>query len=1231
MIKNFFGANNESDEELVQKYLKNIDQNEDIENSISDLKPLVGQFKKQVSMHIQSILRAFSSNITNNNIVEGILVILIFLLKETNSDSVSNTEFMIGDKASFEAFCECLKSDNENRKRGSLSIFKRLSELAPEPLKQLFFNNASFQSSLIGLSNTNNPQLYRNLFPLIRTLVNGNNEIKQMVMFQIIDHLIAKFSTEPQEVLETFESLVSGHLMNQKLFVGSGYLSHVYSQLKMNSKYAVSFLTVLFKSEEGPNFRKETIVKDIVRTVLSLVLSNTDNRVSVIRLLGYLIKGNHDLCAIMSNDFASLLRLIFSSEQEAEQESYYFLIECFLYQSSDYPSFLAHEIIKQPDTLSILQFYDSKVNLFMNIITLSRICILSDRTTQTLFLCSPTGDDIQCFGSLVINALISSQTIDSKQFRSILQFISVLIWESSSTVLFFINNMSKDLGNSKQNGLVLLVKLCQKDTPKFVRELSVIVLLECLLFKISGDPVFSQLVSFIKAHLPMPELKEVVFEMQKSILETHESLMKDFSLEAIRVVIKNFDILLSDQSAHQSESSQIISLKNKISELEKENSSLKNNLDDFQKLKEEFDEQDSEIQKLNQALQSYNDTLETKNEEIESLKKDNKIKDDLKDREHEIELLKKKILEYEEEKRIFVKESQIRQLNNNDEDVISLKHENDQLKEEMKALLIQQSISLNSQHDDNQNIDKEMDNRIKKLENQFEDCKLQVLKLENELEIKSKTISELEEDIIKFSEGTTNESTNIVTNQLEDSKLKMLELEKEIDECNLDISSKQDTINNQISNINEMMIEIESYKNQISRTDSEKISLINELEKEKKDGSEKIEALLKKIDEQNQKIQSLFDSNNYKDLAISEKDDLLVKISGYEIHITEMERKSEQFQNEKRMIIEQLQNDIKTKEQEIEKYHNDTHEKDRLITQLQKEISDLQKSLELASLESTKTITLMQKELNEEKSKEIDLSRTIQELNDQKVALENQNSHLLEENGNYQQIVLKLKETNKHLLQKERNIELEINQLRESQNMASDEKVGALIKEIGLHKAKISELMENIDESKDKNEGLQKQIDNLMYSNEQMNLKHIEDIKRLKGNNTNDINDLKSKYRSIWSSKKHEIHKLQAYINKSLRQNIQSFMNEWMEVLLEYKNVSKELSPKFMAKVSTNNEGNTSMKKYKVLYQKYKTQRQKFMELKNYLLNVEQEFEALKKKYSSALCLIGSMHKKLNM
>ena len=205
-------------------------------------------------------------------------------------------------------------------------------------------------------------------------------------------------------------SLLYNNNDTQKMFVEMNHLNDLVPAIQSSDEQAIDFLIMLFStSNNASKYRHFILGSELFQIVVTQARANTEKRSKFIRLLGWLIRGDSDLCALMteatpttnnansntpnSNLTATtttleiILRTAISSSDQEERNSSLFFIECYLIKSKVTPDFLAKTICQKIgiESSNMLLNFESKPNEVSSLLLIACDCLLANHDTLFIF------------------------------------------------------------------------------------------------------------------------------------------------------------------------------------------------------------------------------------------------------------------------------------------------------------------------------------------------------------------------------------------------------------------------------------------------------------------------------------------------------------------------------------------------------------------------------------------------------------------------------------------------------------------------------------------------------------------------------------------------------------------------------------------------------------------------------------------------------------------------------
>lgn len=612
----FAPPSTESDEDLVNRRIRDLTSNTDVEDAIRDIEPLARQFSSLIGVNASTaLIQALTRFRNDDDMIVSILKIMNELVRDDSLESNSNAGFIINESESLLNIFECLSNQKPSIRGLALTLVKNLVRLQLPKVQSTILEDPRAQELILQLADDTNEMIRSNFLYLVPQLVQGNPEIQKCFAFRLLDWLADGIALGSSgNMFGVLQSLLEGNIQTQKLFVETGHMSKIVPALKAGDEKAAEFLLMLFTSSEVTSFQKFVGESGLLQPVLSQSLESSKQRGVFWRLLGAMIKGNTDLCSIVDPELSRLVIAILQSKDDREDGTYF--IECYaLKGAQNLTSVLCQSL--QQQTISILENFEQKKVEVANLLVCARCCLIANHDTLSAFLGSSIAEEQSFFSR--VTAMIAQASGDSVLMLAIMQFLAAGVWESGIAAEKFVESSTN-----------VLVKLCLRATQEPLRSVACLAVLEALLFKTKSQ-VFSQLVASVKTHIGVSEMVAVVDAYAKSFSDKNDvSLWSEFVQESVRVIKKNSDALLSDDVEVKSETGQVSLLQAKLSEAlqenekkQKENESLLKEIEENRKavtnLESQLEEFSNAIEAYERILKDHQETAAMKDTENERL------------------------------------------------------------------------------------------------------------------------------------------------------------------------------------------------------------------------------------------------------------------------------------------------------------------------------------------------------------------------------------------------------------------------------------------------------------------------------------------------------------------------------------------------------------------------------------------------------------------------------------
>ncbi|KAH0791666.1 hypothetical protein GPJ56_004352 [Histomonas meleagridis] len=210
LLKFFAPDSQETDEEFVNRCLDNLNNPKLVRDALIDIVPFARKYSSIIGLKSSTILAKLLSDFSKDNeAVQNILQILNELVLDDSLDSNSNSGYIVDEETALPNIFECLNNKSAKIRGLSLSLIKNLLRLQPSKVQSFFFETARAQKSLCNLIDDPVDMIRSNFMYLIPSLVQGNNDIQQMMAFSLMDPLAERISTLPSaEVIPALQSLL---------------------------------------------------------------------------------------------------------------------------------------------------------------------------------------------------------------------------------------------------------------------------------------------------------------------------------------------------------------------------------------------------------------------------------------------------------------------------------------------------------------------------------------------------------------------------------------------------------------------------------------------------------------------------------------------------------------------------------------------------------------------------------------------------------------------------------------------------------------------------------------------------------------------------------------------------------------------------------------------------------------------------------------------------------------
>lgn len=400
-----------------------------------------------------------------------------------------------------------------------------------------------------------------------------------------------------------------------------------------------------------------------------------------------------------------------------------------------------------------------------------------------------------------------------------------------------------------------------------------------------------------------------------------------------------------------------IELHTKVSQLTQINEDLKRKLEDVRPSAGD----DSVVHKL----KSYEG-------EIEDLKlASDRLEDELKDREDEIEHLRAKLQnndndddDNEEVQRLRDEVSELRHAKDNDELVVQLRNEIEELKEDLRHANDGQDVEEQAADDLRDEIaalkedlrrarmDTSGDDRqVQALNEEIDELREELEHAKHEQSSDERLIQELKDKVEDLKDELRHANENTEADKLQD---RIDELEATI-QRNKDLETKSDSeqVLTLKDEIEDLQLDLQDSRKEVERLQSqlqEKSGFMSELRQNKQQQRDELEEKLSKLSQENETLQK-----QHKDelLAANERyrKDLERKQDEFSHEIEDIKRESEAMQHDLQRTIDDLEKNIDATSDRIETLEYQINERDREVSGLKLELRSVKSQLDKSDIE----------------------------------------------------------------------------------------------------------------------------------------------------------------------------------------------------------------------------------------------------------------------------------------
>ena len=1097
----FAPPSTESDEDLVNRRIRDLTSNTDVENAIRDIEPLARQFSSLIGINASTpLIHALTTFKNDDDMIMSILKIMNELVRDDSLESNSNAGFIINEGESLLNIFECLSNQKPSIRGLALTLVKNLVRLQLPKIQTTILEDPRAQELILQLADDANEMIRSHFLYLVPQIVQGNPEIQKCFAFRLLDWLADRIAEGGSgDLFDVLQALLDGNLQTQKLFVETGHLSKLVPALKRGDEKGAEFLVMLFSSSDAAPFQKFVAESGLMPPVMEHALDTGKGRGLFWRLLAAMIKGNTDLCGAVSPILEKLVLAIVQERNERSDGLYF--AECYALKGAQTLADVLCEKLGSV-TVSILSSFGEKRVEAANVIVCARCCLIANHDTLSTFLGFAISPDTYFFNC--VTAMIGQVNGDNVLILPIMQFIAAGVWESGIAAEKFV-----------QSATNVIVQLCMRATDEPLRSIACLAVLEALLFK-TKSPVFSQLVAAVKTHIGVSEMVAAVDAYAKSLSDKGDvSLWSEFVQECVRVIKKNSDALLSDNVEVKSESGQLALLQAKLTEAiqEKEVKEKEN-----EELLKQLEENQTALTTLENQLQEFTTAMEAYDRMLKEYQESGATKD------AENEQLNNRIQKLEEQIRlggssgIQTESNQFDELKAKlEEDLKRLRKENEDLKEAVENL--KSDDALDKLTKENRDLKQQLETarqqitELCEMQNDYEKLRAEMAQMlqsgvptptgtdnTEEISMLRAQIATLQEQISKQESGNYEHDGGAATDaQIEALEKKYNDLQKEFD-VKLALIADLERSNNEVmeeleqaldqkdeisEKLNKKKEKIKNLKMERTTNTSdlqgEKLTLEaqneelkTEIEQQKKLCGEKdieIEEYKRAIQEKEDDITAIMESIEQQkgsmEEVLAKKDEEIKTISE---HLSEMEQKLFANEDANSQRIKEIKDVLEQKSQDIS-------EKDARIHDLELNLAELQKKYDVETSQEKERHSLEEAKYVAELKNRADEIKSLQE----------ENAKLAEGDANLQEIVIKQQalENEKRELQSrvsdlEAQLELEAKKYQELQ-LESETQKGSFEHQLNQLKEKIAELKCACDET---NEKLQKKSEKVKANRE---------------------------------------------------------------------------------------------------------------------------------------------------